>query len=101
MASCATKNFTISTKASFNACQPATQSITSEPTTRPRLQVLFRERFARLNSEREAQLRAAFAQAGVDALELATDADIADTVIRFAELRKRRRGGRAHDVRVA
>jgi uncharacterized protein (DUF58 family) len=61
----------------------------------------FRERFARLNSEREAQLRTAFAQAGVDALELATDADIADTVIRFAELRRRRRGGRLHDVRVA
>ena len=65
----------------------------------------FRERFSRLNSEREERLRAAFAQAGVDALELATGADIADTVIRFAELRKRRRGGHgmrfAHDVRVA
>jgi uncharacterized protein (DUF58 family) len=61
----------------------------------------FRERFARLSLEKENQLRAAFAQAGVDALELATDADIADTVIRFAALRRRRRGGRPNDVRVA
>ena len=61
----------------------------------------FRRRFAELSMKREDQLRTAFAQAGVDALELSTDADIVDTVIRFAELRKRRRGGRLHDVRVA
>ena len=61
----------------------------------------FRERFLELASEKENQLRRAFAQAGVDALELSTEADIADTVIRFAELRKRRRSGRPHDVRVA
>jgi uncharacterized protein (DUF58 family) len=61
----------------------------------------FRERFQELGMKREDELRAAFMQAGVDALELATDADIADTVMRFAELRKRRRGGRLHDLRVA
>jgi uncharacterized protein (DUF58 family) len=61
----------------------------------------FRERFLQQAMKREDELRAAFAQAGVDALELATDADIADTVIRFAELRRRRRGGRLHDVRAA
>jgi uncharacterized protein (DUF58 family) len=61
----------------------------------------FRRRFSELSMKREDQLRTAFAQAGVDALELSTDADLVDTVIRFAELRKRRRGGRLHDVRVA
>jgi uncharacterized protein (DUF58 family) len=61
----------------------------------------FRSRFLELAAEKEDELRQAFAQAGVDALELSTDADIVDTVIRFAALRKRRRGGRAHDLRVA
>jgi uncharacterized protein (DUF58 family) len=61
----------------------------------------FRERFARVAAQHGMQIRQAFAQAGVDALELATDADIVDTVIRFAELRKRRRGGRLHELRVA
>jgi uncharacterized protein (DUF58 family) len=61
----------------------------------------FRERFSALALARESELRAAFARAGVDALELSTDADIVDTVIRFAELRKRRRGGSLHDLRVA
>ncbi len=61
----------------------------------------FRKRFFEQAQERESGLRAAFAQAGVDALELATDADIVDTVIRFAEMRKRRRGGRPNDLRVA
>lgn len=61
----------------------------------------FRKRFSEASLTRESELRAAFAQAGIDALELSTDADVVDTVIRFAELRKRRRGGRLHDVRVA
>ena len=61
----------------------------------------FRERFQELGMKREDELRQSFAQAGVDALELATGADIADTVVRFAALRKRRRGGRLHEVRVA
>ena len=61
----------------------------------------FRERFAAEAGKREAEIRQAFAQSGVDALELSTDADIVDTVIRFAALRRRRRGGRLHDLRVA
>ncbi len=61
----------------------------------------FRERFFAEAMKRENQLRAAFAQAGVDALELATDADIAGTVMRFAGLRRRRAGGRPNDLRVA
>ena len=61
----------------------------------------FRERFQELGMKREDELRQSFAQAGVDALELATDADIADTVVRFAALRKRRRGATLHEVRVA
>jgi uncharacterized protein (DUF58 family) len=61
----------------------------------------FRTRFHELAIEKESEMRRAFAQAGVDALELSTDADIVDTVIRFAALRRRRRGGRLHDLRVA
>lgn len=62
----------------------------------------FRKRFLEEAMKREGELRQAFAQAGVDALELSTDADITDTIIRFAALRKRRRGGgRLHDLRVA
>jgi uncharacterized protein (DUF58 family) len=50
----------------------------------------FRRRFAAAAERREAELRAAFRQAGVDALELATDDDLFDTILRFADLRKRR-----------
>jgi uncharacterized protein (DUF58 family) len=50
----------------------------------------FRRRFAAAADAREAELRAAFRQAGVDALELATDDDLFDTILRFADLRKRR-----------
>jgi uncharacterized protein (DUF58 family) len=50
----------------------------------------FRRRFAELARRREAELRAAFRDAGVDALELATDDDLADAILRFADLRKRR-----------
>jgi uncharacterized protein (DUF58 family) len=50
----------------------------------------FRKRFAALAEKREATMRAAFAQAGVDALELATGDDLVDVILRFAELRKRR-----------
>jgi uncharacterized protein (DUF58 family) len=51
----------------------------------------FRRRFAELAQRREAELRAALRDAGVDALELATGDDLADAIVRFAELRKRRR----------
>jgi uncharacterized protein (DUF58 family) len=50
----------------------------------------FRKRFAELARKRELELRGAFREAGVDALELATDDDLSDAILRFAELRKRR-----------
>jgi len=50
----------------------------------------FRERFARLAAQRETQLREGLAHAGVDTLELATDDDLVDALVRFVELRKRR-----------
>ncbi len=50
----------------------------------------FRKRFAALAEQRETTLRTAFAQAGVDALELATGDNLVDVILRFAELRKRR-----------
>jgi uncharacterized protein (DUF58 family) len=50
----------------------------------------FRKRFAELAARREDELRTAFRMAGVDALELATDDDLVDAIMRFADLRKRR-----------
>jgi uncharacterized protein (DUF58 family) len=51
----------------------------------------FRKRFAALAERREKELRSAFGRAGVDALELSTNDDVVDAVLRFADLRKRRR----------
>jgi uncharacterized protein (DUF58 family) len=50
----------------------------------------FRKRFAALADRREKELRSAFRQAGVDALELSTGDDLVDAILRFADLRKRR-----------
>jgi uncharacterized protein (DUF58 family) len=50
----------------------------------------FRKRFADAAERREQALRSAFQQAGVDALELATDGELVDAIMRFADLRKRR-----------
>ena len=50
----------------------------------------FRRRFSRIAAQREADLRQALVMAGVDALELSTDGDLVDAVMRFTELRKRR-----------
>jgi uncharacterized protein (DUF58 family) len=50
----------------------------------------FRERFERLAAEHEDRLHAALAASGVDALELMTDGDLVDAVMRFTELRQRR-----------
>ena len=50
----------------------------------------FRRRFAAAAERRENEVRAAFSQAGVDALELSTDDDLVDAILRFADLRKRR-----------
>ena len=73
---------------------------------------IFRKRFAAAAERREAALHSALGDAGVDALELSTTDDLIDSILRFADLRKRRRqlsaggslprhlGGR-HDVHVA
>jgi uncharacterized protein (DUF58 family) len=61
----------------------------------------FRKRFMDAAERREAALRGALRDAGVDALELGTDADLVDTVMRFANLRKRKRAARAHELPVA
>ena len=50
----------------------------------------FRKRFAAMAERRENVLRTAFRQAGVDALELSTSGNLADAILRFADLRKRR-----------
>jgi uncharacterized protein (DUF58 family) len=50
----------------------------------------FRKRFARIAAQREAELREALGKAGVDALELSTEADLVDAMFRFIEMRKRR-----------
>jgi uncharacterized protein (DUF58 family) len=50
----------------------------------------FRRRFARIAAQREADLRQAMASAHVDALELSTDSDLVDAIVRFVDMRKRR-----------
>jgi uncharacterized protein (DUF58 family) len=50
----------------------------------------FRKRFAAAARRRENELRSAFRDAGVDVLELSTNDDIVDAILRFADLRKRR-----------
>ena len=50
----------------------------------------FRKRFTAAAAKREAALRAAFRESGVDALELSTDDDLVDAIRRFADMRKRR-----------
>ena len=50
----------------------------------------FRERFAKLAEQRETKLREAFAQSGVDCMELATTDHLQKELLRFIDLRKRR-----------
>ena len=50
----------------------------------------FRERFTRIAAQREALLRESLARAGVHTLELSTEDDLADAVLRFVALRSRR-----------
>jgi uncharacterized protein (DUF58 family) len=50
----------------------------------------FRRRFAAASRKREERLRGAFAEAGVDCIELGTDDDLADAIYRFSSLRKRK-----------
>jgi len=47
----------------------------------------FRQRYADLAAQREAQLRQSLQRAGVDTLELATDDDLRDALLRFMQLR--------------
>jgi uncharacterized protein (DUF58 family) len=72
----------------------------------------FRRRFAAAAGRREEDLRSVFGDAGVDALELSTADDIVGAILRFADLRKRRRRlsaggslpqhlGGSHDVHLA
>ena len=50
----------------------------------------FRERYAALAAEHEAALREALAASGADTLELSTDDDLLDAMLRFADLRRQR-----------
>jgi uncharacterized protein (DUF58 family) len=50
----------------------------------------FRERFAEAAARREAALRASLAHAGVDTLELSTEADLGDAILRFVDARRQR-----------
>jgi uncharacterized protein (DUF58 family) len=50
----------------------------------------FRERFAAVASRREAALRAALANAGVDTLELSTEEELGDAILRFVDARRQR-----------
>ncbi len=50
----------------------------------------FRYRFMTLARQREDQLRAALARAGVDALEVSTGEDLFEAMVRFSDMRKRR-----------
>lgn len=50
----------------------------------------FRRRFGEAAQQREATLRAAFVEAGVDCLELATDDPVDQALLRFMRLRKQR-----------
>jgi uncharacterized protein (DUF58 family) len=50
----------------------------------------FRHRFARLAAQREAVLREGLTKAGADTLELCTDDDLVDALLRFMDMRQRR-----------
>jgi uncharacterized protein (DUF58 family) len=50
----------------------------------------FRTRFRTLAEQHETVLRSAFREAGVDALELSTEDDLVDSILRFTELRRQR-----------
>ena len=50
----------------------------------------FRERYATLAQAQEAQLREALGSSGVDVLELSTEDDLLDTLLRYCDLRRQR-----------
>jgi uncharacterized protein (DUF58 family) len=51
----------------------------------------FRQRFSQVAAQREAQLRQTLARTGADTLELSTGDDLVQALLRFTDLRKRRR----------
>jgi uncharacterized protein (DUF58 family) len=54
----------------------------------------FRRRFMAAAEEEQERLRTIFARAGVDCLELSTEDDLVDAIVRFAQMRRQRhRGG--------
>ena len=53
----------------------------------------FRKRFAQIAAQREIVLRQTLSRAGVDALELPTNGDLVNTLMRFTDLRRQRRRG--------
>jgi uncharacterized protein (DUF58 family) len=55
----------------------------------------FRKRFDAVVQKREAELSGAFVRNGIDVLTLSTEEDLVRAVLRFAALRKQRRGMRA------
>ncbi|MBT2303576.1 DUF58 domain-containing protein [Variovorax paradoxus] len=62
----------------------------------------FRKRFARIAAQRETTLRETLAKVGVDALELSTNDDLVEAIVRFADMRKRRvRAGSSNPKAVA
>ena len=50
----------------------------------------FRQRFNQIAAQRETELRQTLARAGVDTLELSTDDDLVEAILRFTDMRKRR-----------
>jgi uncharacterized protein (DUF58 family) len=48
----------------------------------------YRERYAAIAQQQEAALREALGRSGADVLELATDDDLLDAMLRFAQLRR-------------
>jgi uncharacterized protein (DUF58 family) len=50
----------------------------------------FRQRFAQIAEQRETELRQTLSRAGVDTLELSTEDDLVQSILRFTDMRKRR-----------
>jgi uncharacterized protein (DUF58 family) len=50
----------------------------------------FRQRFAQIAAQRETELRQALSRAGVDTLELSTEDDLVQSILRFTDMRKHR-----------
>ena len=61
----------------------------------------FRRRHAEMAAKQETDLRESLARSGVDTLELATDEDLAETLLRFTQMRKLRSRLTAGAVAVA